>query len=416
MPLLAVACLAAAGAWAANVDGAPADVLPLRTLYESHLAQIESEFSAEMDQWVQDYRREVSQLAVTSQRAGNLENWQAATAEVARFAETPQLPDETPADAPDAIRTLHARHRETVAACGQRRTKKADDLTARYLARLGALQADATRAGKLESALAYNAECKRVQAIQAARLPPATPTTAPAVATAVTPPLGEAQPPTPPAGAEPPSNATAVPAPPDGVVISEGRTPPPVANANFKPLTLSMTDRMRVARRLSVQAEQSSSAEVERTTYMRSGTAQRIVRLGLRSATTAQTIEGAKLVVQFYGKDAESRGSHVVPKAVGIQRVSLPRLDAARWVFVQLSAVATESTTYRSSYFYTSSRYGMEYYGAIINVFDASDTLIYQAVTAPNLAPLAPDRMPPDPPPLPSSSRTVIGFDGIVVP
>lgn len=123
-------------------------------------------------------------------------------------------------------------------------------------------------------------------------------------------------------------------------------------------------------------------------------------------------------MVQFYGRDLGTGTSRIVPKIMGMQKVDLPKLDGVRWVFVQLPRVSAESTSYRSSYFYSGSRYGMEYYGVAVSVFDAAGTLIYQAVSAPNLASLAPEKMPPDPPePIrPRFLGDGMGFDPGVVP
>ena len=388
----------------ATADAA-AEVARLRAAYEGYVAQIESDFSADTDKWRKDYAREVAQAGAAAQRAGDLDGWQSATREAARFAESPTIPDEAAVDASPALLALQVRHRETVAGHGQRRAKRTNDLTTQYVARLRALQGDATRAGKLDDALAYNAELKRAQAILDTACPPAepmaaaTPSDAPVPGSPGTPatPLDATGLPTVPdaSAVAPDPGARGL---PDGVVIQEGGTPPSTPGTTFKPLTMAVTDRMRVARRLSVQAEHAAWTDTQRSTYVHVGSAQRIIRLGVRSATTSDSLEGATLVVQFYGKDANASGSRIVPRPIGQQKVPLPKLDGSRWVYVQLPAVATERTTYRYSYYYTNAtRYGTEFYGVVVSVFDAAGALAYQAVSVPGLASLAPTMVPDDP-------------------
>lgn len=392
------------------VVAASVDMAPLRTIYDAHLAQYESEFSSEVAAWKQDYRTEVAKLMQSCQRAGNLEGWQAASAEAARFEAESRIPEESAPGTTDAVKALHARFRPSDAQCAQRRFRKVLDLTSKYQARLDALKIEATRAGKFGDAIAYAAETTRVQELPAvARAREALAASAapspPPVPEPVPPPLPDPQAdaegnpaPSPEAAVEavPPAEPAPapVPGPPDGILLSEGMTPPAVPGVTFKPVTLSITDRMRVARKLSVRAELNNVSEMERTSYYQSGSTHHILRIGLRTTSSSQVMEGAKLVVEFYGKNVRERASRIIPKPMGALKVDLPKLEGTRWLFVQLPRVSAERTSYRSSYYYSGYHYGLEYYGAVISVFDAEGALVYQAVSAANLMPLAPDKMP----------------------
>jgi len=398
---LGTACLVAA-CCVGTALAAPAELPRLRALYEAHLAQFESEYSTELEAWRQGYRKELGQLVQASQRAGNLEVWQTASREAARFETEPAIPEESAPDVSEAVKALQARNRPAAAECLQRRYAKVDDLTAKYAARLDVLKTAATRAGSFDEAIAYDAEIKRVSELPVVLLAKAsmrpTASAAETPSGAGTPSGGQSQPPASVPEPEPAPDSEM----PDGVVINEGMTPAVVPGMSFKPMTLSVTDRMRVARSLSVRAELASSAEMERSSYVRSGSMHHVFRLGIRPSTSSQTVEGAVMVVEFYGKSRNTRAARVAPQTMGAIKVPLPRLSGTNWTFIQLPRVSADQTTYRSSYYYYSSsevRYGLDFYGGVISIFDATGVLLYQAVSAQNLLGLAPAQMPDIPEP-----------------
>lgn len=393
---------------------APAELAPLRGVFEAHLAQYESECNAELNAWVEGVRGELGQLAQAAQRAGQFEAWQEATREAAQFEKTQRLPEETPPDASDTLKALHQRNRAAAAQCVQRRMQRTLDLATKYLARLEALKAEATRQGAFEEAAAWQAEVQRVEALpilQRARQEAVVPQQVPeapsgASATPEAGPGGAAA--TPDGGAQPeatPEASTVATEGLEGVVWSEGLTPPAVPGLTFRPVTLSLTERMRVSRRLGARAELASSTATQRSDFTRNSSGAHVLRLGLRPADAGQAIEGATLLVEFYGKDAARRGAHIVPRPIGTLTLPLPRLDGARWVFVQLPPVSTERTVHRYPFFNAEQRYGLEYYGVVISVFDASNALMFQAISAPNLAALALEKMPETPAEEPEAAR-----------
>jgi hypothetical protein len=64
---------------------------------------------------------------------------------------------------PAALRALQTRYRAAAALALQRDARRRQDLTLKYAARLASLKADATKAGNLAEAIAYDAELKRAQ-------------------------------------------------------------------------------------------------------------------------------------------------------------------------------------------------------------------------------------------------------------
>lgn len=382
LPLLALPLLAG-----------PADLAPLRGVFEAHLAQYESEYSAEWNAWVEAYRDKLVQLAQAAQRAGLFEAWQEATRETERFAKDQRIPEATPPEASETLKALHARNRATVAQCALRRMQRTLDLVTKYLARIEALKAEATRQGAFEEAAAWQAEVQRVEALPLVQR--AREETAAAATVAET--AAEAAAEVPPAaveGSETPAAADS----PEGVVWSEGLTPPVVPGLTFRLLTLSVTERMRVARRLGGRAELAVSTATQRDDYSRSRSSTHVLRLGLRPADARQAVEGAVLLVDFFGKEAARRGAHIVPRPIGSIKLALPRLDGTRWTFVQLPPVSTGHTVHRYPFFNADQRFGLEFYGAVISVFDAAGALQYQAISAANLATVAPEKLPEAPP------------------
>jgi hypothetical protein len=115
------------------------------------------------------------------------------------------------------------------------------------------------------------------------------------------------------------------------------------------------------------------------------------LRLRLRSASTAQSFTGTKVLVEYYGRDAGTGAQ----KSVGSKFIDLPVLDTARSVFVDFPPVSLKSsssktTGYRSS----SSKSGSAFCGVVVSVFDADNALIYQGISAPSLDGVAPTELP----------------------
>ncbi len=382
---------------------ATASVQRLRAAYEAYSAEIESNYNKRLTKWESDYKREIGAIAVAAQRAGEFENWQAATKEAERFVASPTIPEQTPITASPAIRNLQQRYRTTAREFREQREKQSADLTDKYSQRLLALQTEATRAGKFQEALIYNEEVKRLEPILAATRVGKTPDeevanadTAPAAGGDAGGQLAGAEPDssqTPGSGADA-SKAAAELKLPEGVKISEGNIAPTIAGMSFRPLSLTPTQRMRVSRRLSVQAEQSSKSSSASGMYgMRSEKDQRVVRIRLRPATTSIELEGALLVVQLYGKDARASISRITPSLEGQQKVPLPKISPNIWLFVQLPEAVFERSSYTRRV-----QTGVDFYGIIVSVFDSDGELAYQATSVPGLMDLVPQTIPEDPP------------------
>jgi hypothetical protein len=346
----------------------------LRSLFEGHLAAIEGERNKELDAQLDGYAREVEQLGAILQRAGDLESWQAATVEATRFARARVLPETSIDGAPERIRALQDRYRGLADQAQRRSATKAKEIASKYLARLGALQAEATRNGDLEQALAYRAEAQRVQALAIVAEKPAPPSSH-GVEAAATPPTAEA----------PASNPPPVPKPvanPDGLMVTQATSAPSVPNMTFKPLVLSPTDRMRVARRLTLQMD------IEKRLTL---------RVGMRSGNNPDTFADAKLLVQVYIRDYGSRTGNIVPALMSTWLVDVPKIEGNLWTFVQLPSASACSPDLLPAECYCSvTRSGGEFYGVVVSVFDANSALIGQAASVAGLASLAPPQFPPD--------------------
>lgn len=147
----------------ADAGSTPAGLAALRSHYRNYMAQCEADRNAEFDDWAKRYAEDVKAAGIAAQRAGSLEGWQAAVKESDRFATARVVPADPPVDMPAALRALQARYRAAAALALQRDARRRQDLTSKYAARLASLKAEATKAGNLAEAVAYDAELKRVQ-------------------------------------------------------------------------------------------------------------------------------------------------------------------------------------------------------------------------------------------------------------
>ena len=360
-------------------DMPPEDIASLHNIYALHLAEYEGDYNQEIDTWIGNYRAELARLVAATQQAGDLDAWQASLAESRRFENDKIVPEETLPDAHELIVRLHERQRIAFDRIGETRTRKTRELTTQYLARLTTLQIQATRAGNAEQALAYNAEIKRIQALNPEPEAPEEEE-------------GEANTP-----AEAPSPAIGTRPVPENVVITEGATPTSMPGVSMKPLPLTVTDRMRVARQVSIRGERGSTTTAGlRGSAVRGNTSSNFIQLSIRSTTSAQVFDNATLVVYIYAREASGRRVSSVARHVDTHKVPLPTIDSKRWVNVQLPEINTEMTSFRGGPRAAGLRYGQEFYGIITSVFASDGSLLYQGVSTASLAAVAPTTMPVD--------------------
>ncbi len=377
-------------------DGVPAELGPLQGIFDSHLQTIEMEHRLAMAAWRDSYRTELESLQGRYQQAGDLNGWRAIDEEITRFRARPEIPAESSETLPEVVRSLHAAYRQRISTVEIDRSRRIAQLTDSYFRRLQGLQIERTRAGNMTDALAFNNEIARVR-----ELPVVAAITASMAEREAEAAQGEGgaevQ-----AGAEEPGRPPGASRLPEGVRIHAGMSAPRIPDLTFRPYSLSITEPLRLARNLTVRAERAQSTEIKRSTSSyyyyssrtRSGSMHSFLRLGFRSPTVNQSCEGARLLVEFYGRSLGARSSRIVPQSIGTQFFELPTIDSSQWVFVDLPPVSVHSSSYSYSSLSSSSRSGTEYYGSVISVFGANNELLYQAFSAPALASLAPTELP----------------------
>lgn len=360
----------------------PAGLKSLREAFEIRLAQYESEFSSELGMASRNYLGKLEQLATAAQKAGNFEAWQEADKEMKRFRETQQLPETAAPGASGIMTELQQNSQAHIDECWQRRLSKVRDLAGKYKTRLESSVAEATRKGAFKDAAAWQAELQRLaelpllqKAAEEQKAPvedqepePQTETVSPVY-----------QPFMP---APPPSTA-----PVESVSWVKGLTPQAEPGMTFRTQNLTITERMRVSRKVGLRAELAVQSA-------RGSGQTQILRLGVRPASASDLIEDAVMLVQFYGKEVSRRSAHVIPRPIGFLKVELPALSGTHWNFCKLPPVSAEQPLqpYIGGQQYQGPR--LEYYGAVISIFDAEKSLVYQAITAPSLAAVAPEILP----------------------
>ncbi len=384
----------------------PARLVSLRNIYAEHMRKIQEEYQTLHDTWPEAYLRDVQRIGMAFQQAGNLDGLRAAREEENRFRTDRTISEKNPASVLPELVALRKQHRMRKNQIRIARARKIDELTSRYAAGLKTLQAERTRAGNIDEALQYNGEIKRVQA-----LPEVTSARFELAATEgeeanLADRQDEAK-----AEAEKAAKAEddKIQDPiqsPDGVSIVEGTTPPRDTDLAFRTLSLNLSSRTRLARNISVRARlaqeaDSASARTTSSFYRatsRSGQRQYHVQLDLRSASTTEFFSGARLLVDFYGRDADRGARRLAPQLITSELVDLPDLNTERWVFVTFPPVSVQTDFSRTSTYSgtSTSRRGQEFHGVVVSVFDKNEELIYQSTCSRDLDSLAPAEFPKD--------------------
>ncbi len=303
----------------------------LKTAFEQQLARIVGEGDAAQQALKRDYPQILAGLQTRMQQAGNLDGWTAVNAEIKRFSAEQTVPEASAAALPADLLTLQARYRATRDDIVRERTTKTMDLVTRYLARLDDLKRNLTIAGKVDEALAVNAEIARVKtspAVTAAEFDMAAMAGGKQPAPAVAPtPKETAQPKKTTPRATMDIGALNL---PSGVKMYD-RSPPasPIAGSILKSLPLSPTELGRTKRTLSVTTAMAEVSDGEvfgfANRHSSRNTARHYIRVTLRTAGTQFPFEGGTLAVQFFAKSVSSQG-RISPTQVDSQVIPLPAM------------------------------------------------------------------------------------------
>jgi hypothetical protein len=308
---------------------------------------------------------------------------------------------------------IQAKFRELPAQLSLDKNQKIIALSQKYIAKLTALQTDLTKQGKMEDALAVNAEIKRVKGspeVAAAEFElseqEAKAAQGKKEATSKKEGTPKEEKPTP--GGKTADGKAAEPVIQDGdVTIYDGKAPTP-SGVTFKNLPLRPTSNVGAKRKLSVTAmlasssdeSGSSGASLYSSSKSKYGSTSSRLRVGVKTVGSGTVLSNLIMVVEYYSKDVKTTSAKINPEKMLTRRISVPKVDV-EGVWID----CPEASAYKSSYRYTSSygsgyRYksGREFYGAIVSVFESDKTLAYQGVTGGSLEGFAPTDAPAEPP------------------
>jgi len=391
----------------ALIAGTEEDLAGLREIYTEHLDKMTTDYTAKAGAWPEEYTKALRGLLEKTQNAGLLDDWSLIKREIERFQATPELSEKHAVAAPKELSTIQAKYRNILLGYSIEKNRQIISLTRMYLSRLGDMQKELTKSGRIKDALKVNAELKQVKAtpqVTAAEFEiaeyeaekrKAKRQAQKAVEPVPAPPkdeeTGDAQQDVQPENAE------------TDYRIYTDVSPPSLPDFKFKKLSLRSTDRMRVGHKVSVNLLLGTQSDVSKTRHIDSwwrtktkgGAMTHFARIALRSTSTKQELTDAKLVVQYFGKELSDTSSKVEPQDIAVAVVPLPPIRT-KWVHVDCTPVSTYaySREHRSWSYRSSSKAGQHFYGLVISVFDADDSLCYQGASTGTLQKLGLAKLP----------------------
>lgn len=135
--------------------------------------------------------------------------------------------------------------------------------------------------------------------------------------------------------------------------------------------------RAEASRRTKASANKGSSYYTSSRGTTRSST----IRLQARANRTGVTLKNQTVNIRFFTKPVSARG-RVTPIMAGSGNITLPELTS-EGVYIDCPEVNTTRTSY--SGYYSSSKYGVDFYGIVVSVYNADGSLSYQGMSATGL-------------------------------
>ena len=132
-------------------------------VYKTGVEKINAETQPKAEAMLQQYRKSLETLKETVQRRGDLPKTKAVVAEIERFEATKRLPPAPDEGAIAEIKTLQTNAIRPLTALEKDRSSRMTTLTKRYGQALEQLQAELTRAGKLDEATAVSEAWERAK-------------------------------------------------------------------------------------------------------------------------------------------------------------------------------------------------------------------------------------------------------------
>lgn len=314
------------------------------------------------------YRSELLELKINLQKAGDLDGLLAAQDEIQRFEISLELPNESIVSAHPQIAALQKKYLKLDSHIDTKKSEAIVSLTDQYIAHLERLKKELTISGDVTSAISAKDEIELVSAseiVASARKAVALKTNKPPPAKIATANVQSVEKPA-------DESAKQASAPPGYVVYKVGETPPQQLGTAFARLALSDTGNTPLAKKLvSVVASREAGQATKAS----------VVRLMVRHTNTASVLKDQILNIKFFSK-ATGTDNRISPRLIGSGSIKIPELTSAG-IYIDCPASSSSQTTYTG--WQPGGPTASEFYGIIVNVYNADGSLSYQGISASGL-------------------------------
>jgi hypothetical protein len=361
-----------------------------RDTYDEALSKIETESGRKLKTWPAQYTKALQSLQQKMQSSGDLDGWTTVNGELERFKSEKTIKKSNIVSEPAELASLQSSYREAVDKVSSEKNEGICRLVEVYVTRLETMKKSLTVGGKIDEALAVNAEIDRVKSSPAA-------TEAEFAMAEYDASRGEVGTEEEGGGApkekvessaipevDLPKNLSSL-AKTGDADVNRSKVAPDLG-LQFKKQTLRPTKVGRHKRWANVKAyltdRKVSSRSVGRYSSRSSGT-EYLVRLTLRTGKSTDVFDDVTVVVQYFAKSAAKGSGKITPRQLTVHCASIGQLDS-NYVHVDFPGVSTHKYRYRYSRRYTYSA-GDKFYGFVVSIFSGENKLLYQGTTASSL-------------------------------
>jgi hypothetical protein len=397
---------------------APAATDPLvraKAVYDKTIAGYVREYESQMLAWPDKCLSVMKAERTRLQKSGDLDGWTVVNKEVERFELERVITDAAIMAAPASFRSILEKCQAKLKSYAVERNKNVVALFRKYAANLESYQEKLTRAGRMDEALAVQAEVERVKqskAVVSARFVLDMEEAQRPDAAVVQPDADEGETDEGETDEEETDEEETDEVKKAGnTIYPPGTQPPRDKNIVLKRTTLNRTPHMSLGASVTVSAweaskrsgSSSSSTSYYSSSRSKSSSDSRFLRLMLRTGRTGLVMTDLHVFVQYFSQNvSSSAGSRASkPVAAATRTVTLDRLDqTSRYIDVAPASFDSRSSSYTSTYSsYRSStrsrsKSGTRYYGAIVTVFSNEGELLFQGASRPQLKEYASSEVP----------------------
>ena len=136
----------------------------LKAKYQAALSNAEKDFQKKMSEWPARYKKELTNLRNRMQQRGYFQAWVDIGGELDRFEASGLIEEADLVPEPHELKSLQQRYMRSTAGAAIERARRVVSDTENYVKSLRNLQRNVTKQGKMQKAMAIDAEIKRVEA------------------------------------------------------------------------------------------------------------------------------------------------------------------------------------------------------------------------------------------------------------